>query len=465
MMLAGALMVMLSCTGEQGEEPPPPPMNEPNETADTGSPTTDTGPTTSDPTVKAVCERDANNALRASCQVQATEAISVTLTLSAPGVPTRTFESSDEMTNHTLFVWGLVPDTNYTWTVGDITGTLTTGSLPQALQPNINVQGDASAFTFDAVMRPLECRNGRYSTMIDTEGRIIWYEPIPDDYALWGYGSFNWSQEHQTVLIASAAGFIETNLSGNIVLRLDPGVHYSNAHMLHHDVDRWGNFRYLLFQYDVDGFLVDGVHVFEGDTLRGTWFMDDHFTVGGGNPDWSHGNGINVNDDGTIVLSFLSFDAVVALDGDPNSPTFLDILWHAAGAPETGLPNPDFIPTGQLNERFRGQHNASLVNDDLWVFDNASQGMSRALRMSMDASVGLLTVTGSWSMEEFCPIQGGALPIDGGVLATCATSGQARAFRENATTSDWSLRSGCQGRPELNRAIPVSFDTPVSRSR
>jgi hypothetical protein len=156
-------------------------------------------------------------------------------------------------------------------------------------------------------------------------------------------------------------------------------------------------------------------------------------------------NGLVVSATGEVIISVHGFDAIVAVDGDPASPAFLQMLWHAAGAPGGGadLPAPDYQPLG--GKIFEAQHNASRHGDDLWVFDNGSTGSARALRMVMDHAAGSLVEGESWSVHQTCMNQGGAVKIDGGVLATCANSADVYAFREGAAMPEWTLNASCDG--------------------
>lgn len=447
---AAALLAMAAC-GSPSLPPPTEPATETPET--TGTPPVPTPPSD----VQASCAVSPLDALLVRCDVRLPAPRAVTLTLAADGVPTRVF-SSDEATAHHLLAWGLVPQTTYTWAVEDRSGALTTGPLPDELAIDVQVTGDAGELGFDAVVRPVTCPESQWAVMIDREGRVVWYDEVSQRGELVGYGSFEWSDAHRTALTANTDGFVESDIAGEIVLELRPQRDYPPEHVLHHDSERWGSYRYLLFRRRVDQYSVDGVHVFEGDELVGTWFMDEHFPVGGELRDWSHGNGISVDDDGVMVMSFMSLDAVVAVDGDPASPTFLETLWHATGRTGSSpLPDPEFVPAVP-DHGFARPHNASVLDGDLWVFDNFSQLDSRALRLAMNHERGTLAITGAWSFAEPCSVQGGAQPIDGGVLATCAPSGRVWAFKDAATEPAWQMTAQCGGAsPMANRAIAVRY--------
>jgi len=400
------------------------------------------------------------NSVRATCDISLPSPGDATLVFTAPDAPTRTFVADEVATSHTLTAWGLRPDTTYDWSVGGATGTLTTGSLPADLAASLlTVAGDTDAF--DAVLRPLSCAGTTYMAMIDPSGAIVWYE-ANDQYRS-GMDAYEYDHANRTVLVTNSTSFRETFVDGSVGLQLSSG-DFSGS--LHHDVTRWNGLTYLLFQYLVDGTLVDGVHVYDGTTLLGTFRLGDHYTVtpgapGPGGDDWSHANGINATEDGLIVMSVLKFSTVIALDGDPASPTFLDIVWSVGGH-SGSLPGVDYLAPSSLDEGFAAQHNASFTGDRLWLFDNQGNGLqSRAASYELVGDQALLTE--DYWFDNRCDIQGGAIPIEGvGVLGTCATVNEVWMFETGEPDPTWTLHASCglAGPASLNRGIPVWFDGP-----
>ncbi len=146
-------------------------------------------------------------------------------------------------------------------------------------------------------------------------------------------------------------------------------------------------------------------------------------------------------------------------DGDPDAPGFLDIRWVAAGT-DHGLPDADVVAAAGPEEGFDGQHNATVRGDRLWLFDNRGpDGSSRAARYRLDGAE--VRLDEAWSMGTWCQIQGGAVPVDGGVLATCATTREVREFRDGQPEPAFALTAGCglggigPGGEAINRAIPI----------
>ncbi len=458
-MRAVSLILLAGCG------PPEAPVATDTGSVATGSVITPTSPGSADstpprePEVGVGCRREAHPLL-VRCWAELDKADAVTLELTATGAPPRSF-TSEAGTAHELLGWGLRPETTYAWSLAGHSGTVRTGALPKALQ-TATVEVEGEAFGFDAVLYPMACPGQGYFTMIDGEGHLVWYA-VDDVFTRGSMTGYEWSASSRTVLAVNREQLLEQDLAGNPVLSLIRGEDYE--HFLHHDVARWGRYRYLLFERAVKGVMVDGIHVFDGSTRIATWGLEDAFTVDpsqttpGG--DWSHANGINVTDSGEIILSILRFSNVLSLDGDPASDSFLDLQWVAAGRPDASLPGADYVPPSSPGEGFLAQHNASRVGDELWVFDNASQQVSRALRMTLDHVDGKLPITGEWAFDRTCRNQGGALPIEGGVLATCANAGRVWAFADDAVAPAWTLWAQCDarvGRLPLTRGIPITIE-------
>jgi hypothetical protein len=154
-------------------------------------------------------------------------------------------------------------------------------------------------------------------------------------------------------------------------------------------------------------------------------------------------------------MSLLVFDTVLGVDGDPASPTFLDVTWGAGGTNQA-LPGVDYTAGLGPLDGFNGQHNATRRGDQLWVFDNLSAGRSRAARYDLMAT-GELVVDEAWSFDTTCPIQGGAVPVGDGVLGTCVAANDIRYFENGTPDAVWEVDMQCGQVPGIgmNRAIPV----------
>jgi len=379
-----------------------------------------------------------DNPLVVECSSELAAAGAVTLTLTADGLPTRTFTTVASGTEAALIGWGLRAETTYAWEVEGVTGTVVTGALPPELG-GLSVQTTGTLFGADGVLVYVDCG---WFLIVDSEGEVIWtaeseaFDRLSD--------GMMWSQPDRSLLTVRDSAmsnneslFVEVGVAGDERLRLLPGTDFSLA--LTHDVGRWGPYTYLLGEDT----RVGGFEVWEGTEHLGTWLLSDAFSEVG-DLEVAHVNGLTASDEGEVVISALGFNAVLTVDGDPASPTFLQMLWHARGVSGGGgLPNPDFTP--ESGDVFERQHNASVHGDELWVFDNGSASSARAVRLSLDAGAGTLTELDAWPLNQQCMNQGGAMPLDGGVLATCANTGDVSAFRDGADTPEWTLHASCGG--------------------
>ncbi len=427
-------------------------------TGDTGVPTTttDTGPSTP---VSASCTQT-RQPLVFECAVTLSSPGPATVVFSAPGAPTRSFTSAEPAVEHVLYGFGLLPSTTYDWDAGGgVFGRARTGDLPQELR-NASIRVSGTLFGADAALVYVKCG---YFVMIDGEGRIVWYLPT-DVYSRFTDG-MRWSQADRSLLAlkdsAMSAGpseVLESHVSGRELLHLTPA---ELDLRLTHDLDRWNGYTYVLGEAPS---MMGGFEVFQGTTKLGQWMLTDGFpSVPEPGLQLAHVNGLSVSEDGQVLVTVHGADTVVSVDGDPSSPTFLQMSWHATGNPDgvNELPNPDYAPAaGTL---FYGPHNGNLNDGELWVFDNLSQAGARAVRMAMDSKTGELTELEAWSTgysPDRCANQGGALPIPGGALVTCANEDVVQAFRHGASVPDWTLTATC-GAPaggSSTRAYPVVFE-------
>lgn len=434
-----------SDTGDPTTDTDDPVTTDPDPT----DPPTDSGGTVADP--EASCAAT-NHPMVFRCTVALPEAGPAAVVLTAAGAPTRSFASEHDDTRHTFLVWGLLPDTSYGWEAAGITGSITTGTVPAGLA-NLRVDVEGTLFGADAVLVYAKCG---YFVVLDGEGRVLWWlqTDIYDSFV----DGMRWLDDTRSVLAVTdstmtrdTSEVLEVDITGAELL------HLTDADFrlkLTHDVARWGRYTYLLGESSRIG----GVEVFDGTTRLGQWLLTDDFS--GNNLDQAHVNGVAVSEAGEVLLSAHYFSTLIALDGDPASPTFLQERWHAAGDPggPPTLPNPDVVPADP--PAFRHQHAPHRFGDELWIMDNESQRQARAVRLALDTTAGTMTELDSWSLGRICPNQGGALPIDGGVLATCANADILYAFRDGASDPDWTMTPSCGGPfpgGSSTRAYPIVF--------
>ena len=106
--------------------------------------------------------------------------------------------------------------------------------------------------------------------------------------------------------------------------------------------------------------------------------------------DWSHGNSIHVNDDGTVLVSFRHLDQIIKLSAD-----FKEVIWRLGG------PGGEFIFLDP-QDRFYHQHSAiELDNGNVLLFDNGNgrpfkEGGEYSRSLELDLDLDEFTVTKVW---------------------------------------------------------------------
>ena len=288
-----------------------------------------------------------------------------------------------------------------------------TGSLPEALaKARFDVVYGQSSY-------PLTFLEFRQRTFygfvaIDSDGYVVWYYEAAE-----GHEPYVMDQREDGNIVYLDGGFgvvahglAEITPLGEEMARLDDLCPPQGP--MHHEVKLMddGRIMYLSRTIEYGGAGLDATPQ-EGDTLgiwdpdKGTneivWNIFDHispddrtlpdsnstlpeqFMWGGCDKDtsvqdWSHGNSIHINDDGTVLLSFRHLDQIVKLSADLE-----EVLWRLGG------PGSQFEFTYD-EDKFYHQHSASeLADGNIILFDNgnnrpALEGgeYSRALELRLD---------------------------------------------------------------------------------
>lgn len=432
---------------------------------DPGDPSTD-GTTPSG----VACVPQPDNVLRVDCTIDATSATTLRYT-DPDGVAVEVDAEGGATT-----LWGLRPATTYAVEVAGASTRFTTGALPEPLAGlTVEVTGASS---LEAVVQEVSCDGASYAVVLDTTGVVRWYQLVSRGGDVMGLSV----TDTPSVLALTGEGIREWSFTGEPGLTVDVG---PGDLRLHHDVIRAGDDTLALFLEEVAGpdggvYLVDGVAVFDpGGALVDRWHLADHvdpswLAAGGGPPpgagpspppgepvDWSHANGITLTADGDWIVSFRWLSAVYAIDGHRGEPSFGEVLAVLTGDPASPIPSSFAVDAGG---GFVGQHHATLVGDELTLFDNrAPPETSRALTLRIDEEAGTAGVIEAHSVGEECPVEGGAFPLpDGGVFATCATSGTGLEFPAGSGDHpSFTIRATCAssggpgGAPPVGRIVPI----------
>ncbi|MFT4622110.1 MAG: hypothetical protein ACI8PZ_000766 [Myxococcota bacterium] len=465
-------------------------------TGGTGTGTGGTDPTTT-PTftdtadiLAASCDLQPGNVLRATCTVTRDGDGPVALSVNGPGFGgTRLFESDAEAAAHTLTLWGMLPNTTYSWvaTAGaaELSGEVRTGALPADASVSVSVGGDPSGASVDGVFFR-SCSESEYLVMYNPRGEgVAWYEDISTHAAnpvsIYGY---HWAEDDTVVVAANRDEVLVIGADGTLDLAFtlsDLGV----DGLLHHDIYKANGYVFALYAYEQDGCILDGVAVVDASgALVQNLDLARTFDVprcsgGGGGPgpgggywgrdldgeDVSHANSVYVSPEGEMVISFRFFDTVIALDGDPTSRSFGEPLWALEGLPNDAF-DPSFVIESAVTDDlvFAANHCAQRApTGELTVFDNGLVGLSRAIVLDLDVDSGSAVITEVYEPGQACSVQSAIYKhTDGSALLTCASAAWFGEFDAGGgDVTRWTVEPTCAGGPGpgamIPRGVPVNW--------
>ena len=429
------------------------------------------------PTPGAVhCAQQADNVLRVACDVTLGQPATVVVEIT-DGDRVRSVVGERGETHH-LVVWGLRPERLVAWTVtadGEVvaTGSLQTGSLPEAIRSDVVVAGDPLV---DGVL-VRGCGSADHLVVLDGGGEVVWYEDLsahaPGEPAIVGYAL----SDAGVVAALGRDHLVEVTMQGERVQRVDlPALGVVGE--LHHDVAHRDGVLYGLYAYLHEGSVYDGVvGVAEGHLVVdiGTHELLAGLTIDGAPPPgvfdayWtglfglvpavSHANSVFVTDEGAIIVSLRLLDAIVAFDAAGVSQ------WVLAGSPSSPLPSSMVLGSDVDGDvGFATQHSAEIGPSGRLVFlDNGVGGESaRALAVALDAAGGAATIEEVYPTDQVCPEQSSAYELEGGgALVTCASSKWIGGFQQGAASPSWTMPMACDDPPPggdvIPRGIPVTF--------
>lgn len=443
------------------------------------------------PVANPSCALQDDNALRLDCAITLDAPGPVDLLVMDGELVVRRFASDDTASEHAVTLWGLRAEHTYTVRVVPRSDPgaawderITTGALPQNIRLVAPPTGTSGT---DAVLFPFQCGGPGHLVLVDTtDGEVLWYQPIIDGTdlpELLKVDGFEYDAERGSiVLLAGHKGVREIDWTGRVLL--ETGIFYGLERPTHHDVHSRGDLTYALnaaAHVEPDSeYVLDGVYVFGADgEVAATWDLRDHLTPSGAGPasgywslefpgavDYTHTNGLFVDEAGDWILSSRAMHTILKVVGDPDAPDFGDILWalttNSGSAFESDF---EVVSSGGITDlTFSDQHHANLDADGhLLMFDNGNGAeLSRALDIVLDEALGTADIVDTWSLEEHCPIQSSAFRLPGGnVLVTCATSRSFSEFAPGVDAPVWTMKAECadtDDRPLAVRGQPISLD-------
>ena len=246
-------------------------------------------------------------------------------------------------------VLGLLPESRYVMRPlvsgagGTVTGDaleLTTGALPSDLPSYVASGLDPSpGYVLFAA--------GKYAVVIDNAGRVVWYRYFPNGAGL----NFMAQPTGRYVLRppapdpAAVAPWVELDPLGNVTrtlscaLGLRPRLHDI---LLEEDGNYWilcdetRSMDLTAFGGVPDAGVTGTVvqHVDADGALLFHWSPFDHFEITdldpaaltGATVNWTHGNAIDIDRDGNLIVSFRSLDEITKIDGRTGA-----VIWRMGG--------------------------------------------------------------------------------------------------------------------------------------
>lgn len=298
----------------------------------------------------------------------------------------------------TVPLLGLLPEWAYAvrpiaWGPGGATVgamlVLTTGSLPEDL-PRYEAGGTDPAPGYVVFAA------GAYGLVIDNTGRVVWYRRFPNGPGLSFMAQPNgrYAARPATPEPGDQEPWIELDPLGNVTRTL--GCALGLQPRLHDMIAAPGGDYWLLCDETrtmdltpfggVAGARVTGTaaqHISATGALLFHWSPFDHFEITdvdpaertGANVNWTHGNAIDLDADGNLVLSFRNLGEITKIDARTGA-----VLWRLGGR------RNQFTFDGTSMPAFARQHSArALAPGELVLLDNLGDpSESRAERYALD---------------------------------------------------------------------------------
>ena len=418
------------------------------------------------------CSVDADNALRVRCGRRDVGSATI-LKLDAGGV-SRSFVWPSGAAE--VVAWGLTEATPWAWSAQGVTGSVVTGSAPAGIAPAAVVTGapDVDALLFES------CGSPGTLVMVDGAGRLVWYEDLSAVAPGVANVAYAWTEQGTVVAVMGRARLLEVAVDGSILADWDLAAAGLSG-LAHHDVARAGGRTYVLYAFEDDALIVDGVAVLDdagrlvGDLDTRRWFDADQVVPQDFDAYWlgvfpgarslAHANSLYAHSDGSLLVGFRYLDAVVSVDGDPGSATFGALGWAVEGRDGPGITGARALTSSVTGDvAFEAPHAAALdASGRLLLLDNGLDGAapSRGLVLSV-ATPDVAEIVEVLDLPEWCPVQGGVLARDGAsTVVTCARVDEVYGFVGDALM--WTIDLECvapDSAPEpmmITRAVPVSW--------
>jgi hypothetical protein len=343
-----------------------------------------------------------------------------------------------------LLVLGLSPDRRYQMRViayGDGTAassaslSFTTGALPLDL-PAYAASGTAPSEGYVVFAA------GNYGVVIDNTGRVVWYHHFPDGAWLNFMAQPNdrYVARRVTADPSDIERWVEVDRAGRVTRTLPCA---GGLQPRFHDMiaERDGGYWVLCDETRTMDLTVHGgsatarvtgtvvQHIAPAGGLTFQWSAFDHFALSDVDPtvlraanvNWTHGNAIDIAEDGNLLVSFRNLNEVAKIDSRTGA-----VLWRLGGARNqfarhAGAP------------AFAGQHSVRAVGTDrLLLLDNIGDAsVSRAEEWGIDPVTRVATLLRSRTAEPsvMTLIGGSVQPLAGNrMLVSFGTEGRVEEY-------------------------------------
>jgi len=357
------------------------------------------------PTVSATSvAENPNNVLSAIVSVRVRNADSVAVRFHLRGVPSE----GDSVTpsvqtlgdSATVPVLGLFPESRYVLRAvaygasGNVIADsieFTTGPLPADL-PQYTASGPDPSPGYVAFAARL------YGLVIDNTGRVVWYRQFPNGPGLSFMAEPNgrYVARPTTPDPTDVDSWLELDALGNITRTLGCGL---GLQPRPHDLisERDGSYWLMCDEVRTMDLTTEGgvaearvtgtavQHVSASGVLLFHWSPFDHFAIADGAPadraganvNWTHGNALDLDVDGNLIVSFRNLGEITKIDVVSGA-----VIWRMGGR------RNQFAFIDSLSPVFSGQHSARISPPhELIILDNLGKaGESRAERYAVDGA-------------------------------------------------------------------------------
>ncbi|MCB9683798.1 MAG: aryl-sulfate sulfotransferase [Alphaproteobacteria bacterium] len=438
-------------------------------THETGAPTGETA------TTPAGCRVDDD--LKVRCPFSRSEpgALELVLELPVDGT-TRSFAGEPTALTGELVGWDVVAGEDVFASVLDhgvvVDSALLSVPVPPSADIVVTVEVDGPSVV-DRVAFPFACSGDPQLMALDARGRVRWLQPSGGGTQV--MPTFATSGRGGVVAVTSREALREWRWDGTQVLDLELA-DGTLPRLVHHALDTSGEETFVLDAdsqtlSDAEDYIIDGVTHISGGQASHVWDILDVMDPVGlpgpagpsywfqflGSRDTVHVNSIDVQPDGTWILSLKHLDTVVKVGRNGQ------VLWSLLGTPTPLAFQAEALTltSDKLDPTFQYPHHASTTPwGTLLLIDNGRGSQTtRILEFAIDEGAREATPLRAWDLGMECPVQGSAFGMpDHSVLALCARTRTLFELDDEGIRRQMSIT--CRedgGGPAIARAYPTNL--------